>query len=52
MSPGDLAEALPVLAIPHDSPSIQIERWTADVLAFESCLPHADTDSLDDQVSL
>jgi len=52
MCPGDLAEAPAVLAIPNDSRAIQIERWTADVLAFEPGASHAGADSLNDQAAL
>ncbi len=52
MSPGDLAEALAVLAVQNDSLAIQIERWTADGPAFETCPPHAGTHPFDDQAPL
>ncbi len=52
VSPGDLAQALAVLAIPNDSLAIQVERWTADVLAFKPGAPHAAAHPFDDQAPL
>jgi len=52
MSPGDLAQALAMLAVPNDSLAVQVERWTADVLALKPGAPHAAAHPFDDQAPL
>jgi len=52
MSPGDLAEDLAVLAVPKDSLAIQVERWTADVLALMPGAPHAGAHSFSNEAPL
>ncbi len=38
-------------AVPQDADAIEVERFAADVTAFELRAPHAGAHSLDDQVS-
>jgi len=51
VSPGDLAEALPVLAVPNDGFTVEIKRPSSDVSALELGAPHAGAHSFDDQVA-
>jgi hypothetical protein len=52
MSPGDLAQALPALAVREDGSMVQNKWRASDVLAFETGAPHSGAHSLDDQVAL
>lgn len=52
MAPDQLAQTLAGLAIPQDGISIESERLSADVPAFELCPAHAGAHPLDDEAAL
>ena len=49
---GDLAQALAILAVSLDGGMVELQRITADVLAFEASAPHAGAHPFDDEVAL
>lgn len=52
MAFGYLAKALALLPVSTDCSSIQFQRTTSDVTAFELGTPHAGTHPLDDKAAL
>ena len=51
MSPSDLAQALPALAVPDDGFAVESERRAADGPAFQTCAAHAGANPFDDQAA-
>ena len=49
---GDLAQALAILAVAVDGGVVELQRITADVLAFKTGAPHAGAHPFDDEVAL
>ena len=49
---GDLAQALAILAVSLDGGMVELQRITADVLAFKTGAPHAGAHPFDDQRAL